>query len=212
MTAVSRTLKPKVKLNRRKTVVTRTGKTKVVGRKYASAPKVRESLRPGAVLILLTGSYKGKRVVLLKVLKSGLLLVTGPFSFNGVPLRRVNSRYVIATSTNVYEFAEFDGSSLKSSVERAVSDLTDESFGKSKETKLAEFKDRKKKNKNKDSMFVDEPSVPVKSPELLSKLRALQSKVDDVLVPSLKKSELLTKYLKSRFTLRNNMYPHLLKF
>jgi large subunit ribosomal protein L6e len=28
-------------------------------------------------------------------------LVTGPFKINGVPLRRVNSRYVIATSQTV---------------------------------------------------------------------------------------------------------------
>lgn len=30
-----------------------------------------------------------------------MLLVTGPFKVNGVPLRRVNARYVIATSLNV---------------------------------------------------------------------------------------------------------------
>jgi large subunit ribosomal protein L6e len=37
----------------------------------------------------------------LKNLPQGVLLVTGPFKINGVPLRRVNARYVIATSQKV---------------------------------------------------------------------------------------------------------------
>jgi len=68
---------------------------------HQNAPKVRASIAAGRVCIVLAGKYVGRRVVVLKVLQSGLAVVTGPSNLNCVPLRRIHPSYLIATSVKV---------------------------------------------------------------------------------------------------------------
>jgi large subunit ribosomal protein L6e len=149
--------------------------------------KVRASIIPGTVLILLAGRFRGKRVICLSVLKSGLLLVTGPYKINGVPLRRVNPAYVIATSTKV------DVSGVK------ADEFDDSYFGRSKDVKA----------EGEDEFFLgDAPKAAVVS----DKRKADQTKVDSVLLKVVEGTPMLEGYLAARFSLNANDKPHSMKF
>lgn len=136
---------------------------------------------------MLAGRFRGKRVIALKVLKSGLVLITGPYSINGVPLRRVNPSYVIATSTTV------DVSGVD------VSAIDDDYFSRAKDAKSTE----------EEQFFLgDAPKPAVVSDQR----KADQQKVDAALLPKVKEVEMLEGYLAARFTLTTNDKPHLMKF
>ncbi|CAH0017173.1 unnamed protein product, partial [Clonostachys rhizophaga] len=157
-------------------------------RKAVRAWAPRKSLQPGTVLILLAGRFRGKRVVLLKALDQGVLLVTGPFKINGVPLRRVNSRYVIATSYKV----DVSGLDLKK-----VDEVAQPKY----------FTAEKAQQKAGEEAFFKQGEEPKKK-EVTSSRAADQKAIDKPLIASIKKIELLPSYLASSFSLRQGDKPH----
>ena len=147
--------------------------------------KLRESITPGTVLILLAGRFKGKRVVFLSQLPSGLLLVSGPFKVNGVPARRVNQAYVIATSTKIELPSSLDLSKF------------DDKFFKSAE---------KQASKEDEEMFTEEAKPKALAQEYLDAQKEVDSALMKAIQPEMKG------YLGTRFTLKSGDRPHLMKF
>merc|ERR1711871_367117 len=144
-------------------------------------PKLRASITPGTVLILLAGRFRGKRVVFLKQLSSGLLLISGPYAINGVPLRRVNQRYVIATNTKV-DMGGVD-----------VSKIDDALFAREDSEKL--YHDGQHKTTYTSAAR-----------------KSAQTAVDSALSKNIEKVEMLSAYMKAKFSLSKGDIPHLMKF
>jgi len=140
-------------------------------------------------LILLSGRFRGNRVVLLNKLPSGLLLVTGPYVINGVPLRRVNPAFVIATSTKV----DISGVHLPENLNDAYFRRLTQKKGKSEPEQRFENAEKPKKEVNPQRV-------------------ADQKVVDDLLVPVIEAVPQLKCYLRAKFSLDKHQYPHNLKF
>ncbi|VDL97913.1 unnamed protein product [Schistocephalus solidus] len=118
-------------------------------------------------------------------------LKPGPFKFNGVPLRRVNQRYVIATKTRI----NISGVAIPTA-------LTDTFFRRV---------DLNPKSKNVDKLFAEEP----KKYSVSDERKKLQKDVDLSLLKAIKKhksSKMLAAYLKSMFSLSRKDYPHKMVF
>lgn len=160
-------------------------------RKTPRPTKLRASLQPGTVLIVLAGRFRGKRVVLLKAIED-TLLVTGPFKVNGVPLRRLNPAYVIATSQKVdvskVDLSKYD----KNYFARPGRGM---GKGKKASTKEQEFFGDAKGKKTIDSSRAQD-----------------QKTVDKAVVAGVKAVPHLAAYLASTFSLSKGDRPHLMKF
>jgi len=157
--------------------------------------KLRASITPGTVLIVLAGRYRGRRVVFLKQLKSGALLVTGPYKVNGVPLRRINQAYVIATSTKIGDISGVDLSGIEDSIW-----VKKQSKKHHNKLRIASFFPANKSKRREEKA------------EFLKTFKDLQKKVDAGLLPLIKQTPLLREYMESHFALSNGQYPHAIKF
>ena len=149
------------------------------------APKARAGVEPGRVLILLAGRFRGKRVVCLKQLKSGLLAVTGPYKVNGVPIRRVNQVYTLSTSTKV-DLAGVNAASI-----------TDETFAREATAK-----------RSRSQRFFAENAPKTSTSDARKKL---QKEVDTALTKNIK-DKMVVRYLGARFSLTSGDAPHAMKF
>jgi len=162
--------------------------------------KLRKSLVPGTVCIILAGRHQSKKVVFLKQLpRSGLCLVTGPYGLNKVPLRRCDQRYLIATSQQVPLPEGF----------KVPGHVDDFFFKKARGTKTSKTtkadKDTLKKKSN--------AKKTTKKPDLVRK--KAQRAIDKAVLSGMRKHPeggVLRKYMQRCFTLIGDRYAHNIKF
>jgi len=153
-------------------------------------------IEPGRVVIILAGRHKGKRVVVLKTLPSGLLLVTGPHVITGCPLRRMRPPFTFVTSTKL------NLSGLK------LGDNINDKYFKRKRPD-----GKKAKSKKGEGGDIFETKAEAYKPD--EQRKKDQIEVDKQVLEVVKKDKdkkLLLSYLGSFFQLRNRMYPHKMKF
>jgi len=116
--------------------------------------------------------------------------VTGPFKLNGVPLRRVNQAYVIATTTSL-DLGGF----------KVDDNINDAYFAKA----------ATKGPRTAEQEFFEGGAPKPKEPFPESK-SADQKAVDKAILASAKKTANLAKYLKASWGLSKGQFPHQLVF
>merc|ERR1711879_443796 len=156
------------------------------------ARSLRPSLQEGTIAIVLAGAHKGKRVIVLKQLASGLVLVTGPMKLNGCPMRRINQNYLLAIQTSV-----------NISAVKVPDNINDDYFKRAKAPKAKKteggdiFTAKKEEYKPSDARKAD------------------QDKVDKQVLEAIKKhpeGASLKAYMKTLFSLSKGQFPHTMAF
>ena len=122
-----------------------------------------------------------------QLVNSGLLLVTGPYQLNGVPLRRVHAKSVIKTETTLPIPEQFE-----------IPENINDSY----------FSQPKVKRKKVDDIL-RENSETVKIEE---ERKIVQKNIDSMLLSSISDVPYLKDYLKQKFSLSKSQLPHKLLF
>ena len=118
-------------------------------------------------------------------MESGLLLVTGPYKYNGVPLKRVNPAYVLPTNT-------------KLTIENVAEKVDDKLF-------IKKFVKREKE----EDFFEDEKT---KKERISNERKSAQTEVDTKIKSAVDAVPMMKEYLRNRFALKSGDKPHLMKF
>lgn len=154
-------------------------------------------MKPGNIVILLTGPHAGRRAVVLKSLEKNRIVVTGPQS--KVPLTRIPITQVIKTSTSI-DISKLDTSKVTDKIFRDI--------GKSK--------DSQNRRTRRTCYRGDIINKQIKSDvhDIPQEVLDLQKSIDNTITNETQKDQLLTEYLTKPFSLDSTLglYPHELKF
>jgi len=202
-------------------------------RRRVRTPSVRKSLQPGVVAILLAGKHAGRRVVVVRTLPSGLIVVSGPRSLSRVGIKRVNPAYVIATSTKLdlsasKEFKAigkklndpyFTSTKLRMKKKRSEGTPKKLVFDEKARQRITALKEQLEKlpkgsEERKKVVLAKEKErrqARAAARALIPHV-ALQKEVDSILLKAIEPNPLLKSYIRSKFALPRGQYPHQLKF
>ena len=118
-------------------------------------------------------------------------MITGPFKVNGVPIRRVNARYVIGTISKV---------DLKGIDKKTIERVSEEGYFTREK--------REQRMKGEEACFKEGAGEKAEKKEINGGRAKDQKAVDKALLEELKEVPMMREYLASNFSLRKGDRPH----